>query len=137
MAAVARLLAIGSAGKHLVHQVGGDVAGAPGPTGGLFAGGSRQRIIARDNTTSEWTFVFNPNAATTILSLEGVPGGEVYAGALRDFGHQLTRLSDGEWSELSPGPDLNVFGLWAADANTWFAVGTDANNTGVIYSGTR
>ncbi len=103
----------------------------------VFAGGSRQRIIARDSSTGEWTFVFNPNAATTILSLEGLPGGEIYAGALRGFGHQLATLSDGEWSEVSSGPDLNVFGLWAADANTWFAVGTDANNTGVIYRGTR
>ncbi|MGA9523352.1 MAG: hypothetical protein WBV82_17925 [Myxococcaceae bacterium] len=35
------------------------------------------------------------------------------------------------------GRDLSIFGLWAADTNTWFAVGTDANNTGVIYRGTR
>ena len=103
----------------------------------VFAGGSRQRIIARDSSTGEWSFVFNPNAATTILSLEGLPGGEIYAGALRGSGHQLARLRGGEWSEVSAGPDLNIFGLWAADTNTWFAVGTDANHTGVIYRGTR
>lgn len=108
-----------------------------GVEGRIFVTGYRRGIIER-NAQGTWDYVIGPTGVNDYHALAGTVANGVLVGGSRSGDNAHLRAYDGAtWSVPASKPDLDVWGLWAADENTYFAVGTKSGIDSAVFIGTR
>ncbi|MBS1148433.1 MAG: hypothetical protein H6Q89_131 [Myxococcaceae bacterium] len=106
--------------------------------GGAFAVGQHRRVLRRA-PNGNWSNAFNPSpdAGEEFRAVVGLSPTEAWAGGDPLPNQVLARWNGVGWSFVSVTPaDLSTWGMWAADPNTFFIVGSDSAG-GVVLRAAR
>lgn len=106
--------------------------------GGAFAVGQHRRIFRRA-PNGNWSNSFNPSpsGAEEFRAVVALSSSEAWAGGDPLPNQVLARWNGIGWSFVTVSPaDLSTRGMWAADSNTFFIVGSDSAG-GVVLRAVR
>jgi hypothetical protein len=102
----------------------------------LVAIGSRYLIFERD-TAGVWNMVHQPFLTDSLNGITGFEN-EAYAVGGDVTGGSILRFYENTWTTGHYDNNVDLYGIWAADADNYFVAGTVNNTfTGIILRGSR
>lgn len=104
-----------------------------GFAGTLLAVGNKHTILTHD--AGAWVFLRPPNGVDAYNAISGVTNAEVY---IAGYGGNGNIVRYPGLTSPSQAPPIDIYGVWAASANEYFAVGVGVpSGNGTVFRGTR